>query len=294
MAMSLVKRLAYVEIEASDLERWRVLGSDVFGCEVAEDSRADCLKLRIDARPWRIMVSRSERNDLKVIGLEVADRPALQEICARLEKAGHPFRMADHDECAARGVYEMCRLTDPSGIDVEVSYGSLLQPQRPFCAAVGHSGFVTGDQGLGHLMLVVDEPLRAQQFYAEIMSFVTSDYVSTKNYGGLAGDFIFMRCNPRHHTLAFGRLPIPRRLGHLMLQVNRIDDVGLTLDRVHAHGFRQTRSIGRHVNDNMFSFYVESPSALQLECGWGGLEMAPDDTDVKLFDVTSVWGHKHL
>ena len=44
----------------------------------------------------------------------------------------------------------------------------------------------------------------------------------------------------------------------------------------------------------MFSFYVESPSKLQFECGWGGLEIEPDDTDVKLFDVTSVWGHKHL
>ncbi len=292
--MNLVKRLAYVEIEASDLERWAVFGSEVFGCEKAEGSTPDCLKLRIDARPWRIMVSRGPKDDLKTVGLELADRAGLHEVCARLEKAGHPFRMASRDECAARGVYEMCLLTDPSGIDLELSFGGLMQPQQPFRAGVGHGGFVTGDQGLGHLMLVVDDPLKVQQFYGEIMGFITSDYVSTRNYGGLAGDFIFMRCNPRHHTLAFGSLPIPRRLGHLMLQVNRIDDVGLTLDRVHAHGFRQTRSIGRHVNDNMLSFYVESPSRLQFECGWGGLEMAADDTDVKLFDVTSVWGHKHL
>lgn len=292
--MSLVKRLAYVEIEASDLERWAVFGRDVFGCEVAASSSADALRLRIDARPWRIQISRGERNDLKVIGLEVADRAGLQEVCARLEKAAHPFRMATPEECAERGVIEMCVLSDPSAITVEVSYGGLLQPQKPFCAAVGHGGFVTGEQGLGHLMLVVDDPRKVQQFYTDIMGFVTSDYVSTQNYGGLAGDFIFMRCNPRHHTIAFGSLPIPRRLGHLMLQVNRIDDVGLTLDRVHAHGFRQTRSIGRHVNDNMLSFYVESPSKLQLECGWGGLEMDPQDDDIKLFDVTSVWGHKHL
>lgn len=292
--MSLVKRLSYVEIEASDLERWTVFGRDVFGCELAAGSTEDCLQFRIDARPWRILVSRGERDDLKVIGLEVADREGLREVCVRLEQAEHPFRIATKEQCEARGVYEMCLLTDPSGIEVEVSYGSLLQPQRPFCAAVGHGGFVTGDQGLGHLMLVVDDPQRVQQFYGEIMGFITSDYVSTKNYGGLAGDFIFMRCNPRHHTLAFGRLPIPRRLGHLMLQVHRIDDVGLTLDRVHAHGFRQTRSIGRHVNDNMFSFYCESPSKLQFECGWGGLEMDEDSVDVKLFDVTSVWGHKHL
>lgn len=92
--MSLVKRLAYVEIEASDLERWAVFGRDVFGCELAEDSTADCLKLRIDARPWRIMLSRGSRDDLKVIGLEVADRASLQTVCARLEGAGYPFRIA--------------------------------------------------------------------------------------------------------------------------------------------------------------------------------------------------------
>lgn len=78
MKTSLVKRLAYVEIEASDLERWRVFGSEVFGCELAEGSTADGLRFRIDSRPWRIMVSRGEKNDLKVIGLEVADLAALQ------------------------------------------------------------------------------------------------------------------------------------------------------------------------------------------------------------------------
>ncbi|MBL8453737.1 MAG: glyoxalase, partial [Zoogloea sp.] len=149
--MSLVKRLAYVEIEASDLDRWAVFGRDVFGCELAEGSTADCLQLRIDARPWRIMVSRGSRDDLKVIGLEVADRASLQTVCARLEGAGHPFRIATREECAARNVYEMCLLTDPSGIEVEVSYGALQQPQRPFSAGVGHGGFITGDQGLGHL-----------------------------------------------------------------------------------------------------------------------------------------------
>jgi hypothetical protein len=130
--MSLVKRLAYVEIEASDLERWRVFGSEVFGCELAEDSTADCLKLRIDARPWRIMVSRGP-NDLKVIGLEVADRAGLQR-SAPGWKAGHPFRMASRDECAARGVYEMCLPDRPLGHRRGSLLRRLLQPQRPFCA----------------------------------------------------------------------------------------------------------------------------------------------------------------
>jgi hypothetical protein len=131
--MSLVKRLAYVEIEASDLERWRVFGSEVFGCELAEDSTADCLKLRIDARPWRIMVSRGpERPESHRPGSGRPGRPA--EVCARLDRPDTPSGWPAGTNAPPAASMRCACLTDPSGIDVEVSYGGLLQPQRPFCA----------------------------------------------------------------------------------------------------------------------------------------------------------------
>lgn len=291
--MAQVKRLAYVQIEAKDLDAWKVFGRDVLACELVCDG-ADELRFRVDDRPWRIQVTRGDLDDIAVAGLEVDSQEDLETIHQRLRQAGVPVRAGSAEECGARGVRALLHLHDPAGLPIELSYGSLLRPQQPFNSPLAHGGFVTGDQGLGHLMMVVDNVAESHRFYCDMLGFITSDFVSTTNYGGQRGDFVFMRCNKRHHTMAMGKLPIPRRLGHLMLQVRNFDDVGRGLDRVLASSFRQTRALGRHINDHMFSFYVESPSGLQFEYGWGGLEVEDGDFDVKTYDVTSAWGHQHL
>ena len=126
------------------------------------------------------------------------------------------------------------------------------------------------------------------------LGFRVTDYVAT-NYNGLNARFVFMRANERHHTLAVGTLPVPKRLLHFMLQCRELDDVGRALDRVPTSGLRQTRSLGRHVNDKMLSFYMETPSKVQVEYGFGGLEIGETSTwAVTTYDVTSVWGHRHL
>lgn len=292
--MAQVKRLAYIEIEASDLAAWRRFAHEVLACEVVDGNDPDNERLRIDDRPWRVHLSAGPRNDVVAIGLEVDCGADFDAIHARLAAAGHEVRVGTASECAARGVRGLLHFTDPAGLAIELSYGSLLRPQAPCHMPVAHGGFVTGNQGLGHVMLVVEDVPAVHRFYCDILGFVTSDYVSTQDYGGQQGNFVFMRCNERHHSLAIGFLPLGRRLGHLMLQVREFDDVGRALDRVHRSGFRQTRALGRHINDRMFSFYVESPSGVQIEYGWGGLEVEAENHDVKTYDVTSAWGHQHL
>ena len=133
--MSLVKRLAYVEIEASDLERWTVFGRDVFGCELAAGSTADCLQFRIDARPWRIQVSRGTRDDLKVIGLEVADRAGLHDRQADAEQHDAEPQDAHHAELDARAQH-LGQLEQVVDQDAEqdrhhdAADGALLQAER--------------------------------------------------------------------------------------------------------------------------------------------------------------------
>lgn len=292
--MAQVKRLAYVGIEVSDLDEWRRFSRDVLACEVVDGVDPQNEWLRIDDRPWRVHLSLGPKNDLSVIGLEVDCLKDLESIQARLVSAGHLVRVGTKVECGARGVQSLLSFADPSGLAVELSYGSLMRPQVPCNTPVAHGGFVTANQGVGHLMLSVEDVPAVHRFYCDMLGFVVSDLVSTPDYGGLKGDFVFMRCNERHHSVAIGCLPIGRKLGHLMLQVKEFDDVGRALDRVINSGFRQTRALGRHINDRMFSFYVESPSGIQIEYGWGGLEVDEGCNDVKTYDVTSVWGHQHL
>lgn len=292
--MAQVKRLAYIQIETEDVAAWTDFGREVLACEVVAGSNDAEARLRVDDRPWRIHLSRGARNDIVVLGLEVDNLADLEAIHRRLEAAGHAVRVGTPEACKARGVQALRCFDDPAGLAVELCCGSLMRPQHPFHAPVAHGGFVTDGQGLGHVMLVVENVAEVHDFYCGLLGFVTSDYVSTADYGGRKGDFVFMRCNERHHSLAIGYLPIGRRLGHLMLQVREFDDVGRALDRVHRHGAKQTRALGRHINDRMFSFYVQSPSGAQIEYGWGGLEVDEDSHEVRTYDVTSAWGHQHL
>lgn len=292
--MDLVKRLAYVQLEVSDVPAWVRFARDVLACEIVPVEGSDTVRLRIDDRPWRIEITSGPRNDIVALGLEVDCVGSLDRIRGRLAAADHPFRVGDPQACEARGVHDLLYVDDPSGLNVELSCASLLRPQQPFHPPLAHGGFVTGKQGLGHVMLIAENVEEVHRFYCAMLGFVTSDYVSTNNYGGRKADFIFIRCNERHHSLAMGFLPIGRRLAHLMLEVNKLDDVGHALDRVKALGYRQTRALGKHINDHMLSFYVESPSKNQIEYGWGGLEIDESSLETRMYDVTSVWGHQHL
>jgi hypothetical protein len=51
-------------------------------------------------------------------------------------------------------------------------------------------------------------------------------------------------------------------------------------------------TLGRHTNDYMTSFYVNTPSALFVEYGWGGRMIDPEARQPhETFDGPSLCGH---
>ena len=102
-------------------------------------------------------------------------------------------------------------------------YPSTFRPGR------ASSGFVTGDQGLGHVLLLLPDIEAGHEFFSGVLGFELSDKIIVP--GQLNSRFYHV--NRRHHTLALGQCP-PGVAGfnHLMLQVNDIDDVGMAYDRL--------------------------------------------------------------
>lgn len=289
-----VLRLAYIEIEAKDLQAWRTFAQDVLCAQVVQGDSADTLLLRMDNRIFRVALKQGPMDDICALGLELDNQQAFERTRNALQASGHLPVMGTQEQRLARGVTELMSTTDPAGLSVEFSYGAFVRPQTPFHPPRAHAGFVTGDQGLGHVLLSVPDTGKAQKFYQDVLGFRVSDYVVT-NYNGRDASFIFMRCNSRHHTLAVGDLPVGKRLMHFMMQCRELDDVGYAQDRIPASGLRQTRSLGRHINDKMISFYMETPSKVQVEYGYGGLDVDESQNwPVSTYNVTSTWGHKHL
>ena len=99
--------------------------------------------------------------------------------------------------------------------------------------------------------------------------------------------------NPRHHSLALFNLPVPSGVVHIMLEMRTIDDVGRAYDRVLAGGWALMAFLGRHCNDNMFSFYVIGPGGVPIEVGCEGRQVDWKDFEPTVSVVPDHWGHAY-
>lgn len=215
----------------------------------------------------------------------MADAAALDIAAEELERAGCTTELATDAECAARQVRGLLRTTDPAGFRVEIFHGP-IHDHRLFVSPTGVSGFVTGPQGLGHIVLGTPHPAETVDFYTDVLGFRVSDYWKPGEH-----DVVFLRCNPRHHSLALVPAPEPA-LYHFMLEARTLDDVGYTLDRHLDSGIPLSMGMGKHTNDHMVSFYSRSPSGFEVEFGFGGRLVDDETWTVTEITKPSFWGHR--
>jgi 3,4-dihydroxy-9,10-secoandrosta-1,3,5(10)-triene-9,17-dione 4,5-dioxygenase len=213
-----------------------------------------------------------------------------------LAAAGVPVKAGTSTECSERRVAQLLRAEDPSGNSLEIFCGAALD-SRPFVSAQGVR-FVTGDMGLGHAVLPVTEDEAAVRFYRDVLGFRLRDSMrmAPELFGQPAGGpplfKRFLGCNPRHHSLALAPFPAGSGMVHLMIEVATLDDVGRALDRCARRGAPVSASLGRHANDLMVSFYVQTPGGFDVEYGTDG-QLVDDATWVsRETTAISLWGHR--
>lgn len=284
-----VNQLGYIALEVTDVAGWKTFGTDVLGL-LANDSDTGPLRFRMDEYAQRFLVYPGEKDDIRYIGWETADAASLAALGERLENAGVEVTPGTAEEIAERRVSGLLRFRDPSGIESEIYFGALLAYERPFHSPRAISKFVTGDQGLGHIVLAVDDAAASLAFYRDVLGLRESDFISFSR-GSHEMKMTFMHCNPRHHSLAFMEAPLPRRLHHIMVQVDSLDDVGSTYSLCSANDVPVASTLGRHTNDHMVSFYMVSPSGFEIEYGWGARTIDDATWKVQTHQAPSIWGH---
>lgn len=258
----------------------------VLGTMVVASGSVDGFRIKIDDRPYRVVVQQSDaREGIAFAGWELPDAAALKLAAAELEAADHIVEQSTEEQRAARLVRGLVRTSDPGGFTVELFWGP-IHDHELFVSPVGVSGFVTGDMGLGHIVLGTTNLKEAVDFYTSVMGFRVSDLMRNGN-----GDVVFTRCNARHHSLALVGAPVST-LYHFMLEARMLDDVGYTLDRHQSTGTPISMGLGKHTNDRMVSFYSRSPSGFDVEFGCGGIRV--DDATWSVAEITkpSFCGHR--
>ncbi|OXM60727.1 iron-dependent extradiol dioxygenase HsaC [Amycolatopsis vastitatis] len=290
-----IRSLGYLRIEATDMAAWREYGLKVLGMVEGSGTNPDALYLRMDDFPARLVVSPGEADRLAVTGWEVAHAGELAELRSRLDSASVPYKEGTPDELADRRVDELISFEDPSGNTQEVFHGVALQHRR-VVSPYGHK-FVTGEQGLGHVVLSTKDDEASLRFYRDVLGFRLRDSMRLppqlvgRPADGPPAWLRFFGCNPRHHSLAFLPMPTPSGIVHLMVEVENTDDVGLCLDRAIRRKVPMSATLGRHVNDLMLSFYMKTPGGFDVEFGCEGRQVDDDNWIARESTAVSLWGH---
>jgi biphenyl-2,3-diol 1,2-dioxygenase len=245
----------------------------------------------MDDHEQRIVLHPGKLDDLAYLGFEVASEAELEELGATLVRAGFAVSEGKPETEAARRVVRLLHVTDPSGIPVELYVGAAVAKQ-PFCSSQVASGFVTGEEGLGHAVICAKDPVASERFYMELLGMRLSDRVRLPIAKDFTVEIRFLHANARHHSIAFASVPMPRRIHHFMLEVGSADDVGRARDRALDAGVTLAMDLGKHPNDQMFSFYARTPSGFDVEFGTGGVKVDDATWSVRTYDHISTWGHK--
>lgn len=278
-----VHSMGYVVFNVTDIPAWLEF-ANAHGLQVTEHDDEHVF-LRVDERTWRIELRKADTDGINAKGWEVQGPDDIAELSERLREGGYEVSQGEPEIIAHRKVTDLVWFTDPSGYRVELFYGQ-KKSRDPFVSPTG-AEFETGDLGLGHLMMFVDDSDEYRRLYMDILRFRLSDFIDIGPDPGT-----FLHCNPRHHSIAFANLPgTPARLGHLMLQVKDVNTVGQAYDWVLAGNAKLGSSLGRHTNDEMLSYYVKTPSGFEIEFGFGGL-LIDDETWVPgRWNDANFWGH---
>lgn len=293
-AQSPISSLGYMVFGVSNLATWENFAVNILGTQVGIRN-GDSLGLRIDDYEQRFLLVEDGSDDLQALGWEFDTEPQLEACVEGLRTRGIVVTAGDEATTSLRRVDKLYSCQDPNGWHHEFYYSpSVVALSKRFSSSAVTSGFVADELGVGHLVVIAKSAVETNNFYQQTLGITVSDYIKGETFpGGPLLDATFYHvATGRHHSIAVAEAPVPKRIDHMMLQVNDLNDVGLALDRCMAAEVPIRMGMGHHPNDQMTSFYVQTPSGFACEFGWGGIVIDDDNWDVVRYSELSDWGHK--
>ena len=264
-----VIELGYVGLNVTDMEAWRSYATECIGLEIAESDKDDRFYLRMDKQHHRFTIFKSDQDDLAYMGWRVKGQEEFKAMQQQLTDAGVAFRVGTEEEARERHVLALIKLDDPSGTPNEIYYSPQVDVMKPFhpCRPM-HGKFVAGNQGLGHVLVRSDDDQATYEFYKLLGLKGSIEYRIALPDGNVA-EPVFMSCNDRQHSIAFGFHGMEERLNHLHIQYTELDDLGISHDAIRQKKIDVAMQLGKHANDQLYTFYSPTPSGWLMELGWG-------------------------
>jgi catechol 2,3-dioxygenase-like lactoylglutathione lyase family enzyme len=180
------RRLGHAAFETPDLEKAINHYTEVAGLVViAREKDRAFLATRIGQ--LAIELTRSAQPRCVKLAFEIAPDRDLVEVTRELSKHGVN---AEQRSDSTPGIAKVVAFADPKGTTIE-----LFSQWRNLGKHDQAAG--AGSLKLGHLAFMVPDPKAIAAFYEQVLGFRVSDWIEDQ--------FVFLRCNPDHHTVNFIR-----------------------------------------------------------------------------------------
>jgi 2,3-dihydroxybiphenyl 1,2-dioxygenase len=286
--MAKVQSVVYGHFEVKSLASWREFMALMYGLELKPSTKTGEWEGVVDDAGSRLIFSEGPADDLVANGWLCDDLDGLKE---RIEAAGGKTEWASDDEAKERGAGRLLRTVDPEGLRIEIvdrtASHSAYEPPRHGCT------YKTGALGVGHFTFQTADLDRFERYYVDALGLDVTDYNDLLLMAGVRVRVGFYRANPRHHSVGCASLGVPtqQRMNHFFLELPDHESVWCAFERIQEAGFSIAHEIGVHPNDNLFTFYVISPSGFQAEIGAEG-RLVETPEPVVTHRGMARWGHR--
>ena len=248
MTESLITHLRHVDLAIPDYDRQLAFYTDVWGLtKVADDTGISFLAAEGSPERYILRLRKDEDKRLDLVSFGAATSADVDALAERLIAKGVRLA-AEPGALGTEGGGYGLRFFDLDGRTIEVSAGVEVREHRR----------VEEEESipvrLSHVVLNGTDPDRTAQWYADTLGFRLTDTLAGPEMGTVMN---FMRCNPRHHSVAFARGPHVS-LHHISFEMRGIDEFMRGSGRVIRSGAKLVWGQGRHLaGNNTYSYFLD-------------------------------------
>jgi catechol 2,3-dioxygenase-like lactoylglutathione lyase family enzyme len=181
-----VSRVGHATFETPDLDRAVAYYTDVNGLVLSAKDKGRAF-LASKTGLLTIALEQGREENLKRLSFEVAPNADFDDMAKKLSADGVRSEVRSD---AVPGIGKVLAFDDPKGTTIE------LFTEWKYLGS-HHQVLGAGPLKLGHIAHAVEDPKAMADFYCRVLGFRVSDWIEDF--------FVFLRCNPDHHTVNFIR-----------------------------------------------------------------------------------------
>lgn len=241
------KNVSHIALKVKDVEHQTDFYTQMVGLGETQRDTAGRVYLRCNSNHHAIVfIPSDDEAGLDHYALDVGGLAKLEAAATALANAGIPYDIVESGEI---GQSTSLRLRDPDGFVVEL-IGEMAQ------VTSNYGSRAVQPRKLGHISLRVKDCKRSAAFYSEVLGFRISDWVDDR--------FLWMRCNPDHHGVAFSQADVTR-LHHFAFEVQDYSHLARQADHLAQYGYSLIYGPGRHGPGNNQFIYWRDPERNMIE-----------------------------